>query len=109
MATYGLGLPDQGNLLRVDATRTRGGQPPNAGPGELGPLVDREDAVGDQAVGLAVHARRRLGVGRLDQAEDLARGGVDPVPGVLHVVAVLELQVGAVGGLGRCFRRPGAV
>src|SRR6266542_3290895 len=45
----------------------------------LGPFHDFEDAVGDQAVRLAVDAHRRFRVGRLDQAECLPLLLVEPV------------------------------
>jgi hypothetical protein len=54
------------------------------------------DGVGDQPVRLAVHGVGRLGVRRLDEAEDLALALVDPVPQVADVVVGLLLQVGGV-------------
>src|SRR5690349_18963283 len=50
----------------------------------LGALPDQVDLVGDQAVRLSVHRVRGLGVGRVDQAEDLPARLVDPVAQVLH-------------------------
>src|SRR5947208_1047449 len=52
----------------------------------LGVLCDWEDLVGDQTVRLAVDGGGGLGVGRLHQAEDLARLLVHPVADVVHPV-----------------------
>src|SRR5262249_7533934 len=57
-------------------------RPARRPPRASGALLHLEDLVGDQAVRLAVHARRGLRVRRLDQAEHLALLGVDPVPEV---------------------------
>ena len=50
-----------------------------------------------EAVGLAVDAGGGLSVGRIDQAEDLAFGLVDPVVLVVHAVLALGGDVGRVG------------
>src|SRR6266540_2413602 len=50
-----------------------------------------------QAVRLAVHCVRGVGVRRLDQAEDLAALLVHPVVEIAHAVAFLNLQVRGVG------------
>ena len=59
-------------------------------------LRDGVDLVGDQPVRLAVDRVGGLGVGRLDEAEDLARGLVDPVAQVAHAVGALRREVGLV-------------
>ena len=60
--------------------------------------LTREDLVGDEAVGLAVHRVGRLGVRRLDEAEDLPGALVDPVAQVADAVRPLGGEVGLVGG-----------
>jgi len=75
----------------------------------LGPFHDFEDAVGDQAVRLAMNTRRRLGVGSLDQAERLVVLFVDPVLDVLDAVSLLLGQISLVSvsnvGRGRTCRQ----
>src|SRR5690349_13161785 len=56
-----------------------------------------EDLVGDQAVRVAVHGVGGLGVGGLDEAEDLPLGLVDPVAQVADAVGLLGGEVGLVG------------
>src|SRR4029453_15629464 len=51
-------------------------------------LDDRVDGVRDEAVRLAVDPVRRLGVGRVDQAEDPAGRLVDPVAEIANAVAI---------------------
>src|SRR5690242_12613202 len=58
---------------------------------------DRKDRVGDEAVRLAVHGDRGVGVRRLDQAEDPAVLLVNPVLPVVHAVPALRLEVGPMG------------
>src|SRR4051794_2420976 len=55
------------------------------------------DLVGHQAVRLAVHGIRSLGVGRADEAVDGAGLLIDPVLLVVDAVLALHLQVGLVG------------
>src|ERR1044071_9003865 len=57
-------------------------------------LFHFDDAVGDQAVRLAMDGNRRVLVRRLDQAEHLPRRLVEPIAQVLHVVFLLRLQIG---------------
>ena len=52
----------------------------------LGSFLDPIDVVGDQAVGFTVDVGRGLCRGRLDQAEHLPGGLIDPVPEVPHVM-----------------------
>src|SRR3954451_10649468 len=57
---------------------------------------DLVDLVSDEAVGLAVHGVGGVRVRRIDQAEDLAVGLVDPVALVVDTVVALDRQVGLV-------------
>src|SRR3954469_603806 len=66
-------------------------------PGALCPLGDLEEVLGDEAVGLAVDRDRGLTVGRLDEAEDLAGGLVDPVVLVVDAELRTDPDVGLVG------------
>ena len=52
---------------------------------------------GLEAVRLAMDAGRGLAVGRVDEAEDLAVGLVDPVVPVVDAVRALGADVGLVG------------
>jgi hypothetical protein len=56
-------------------------------------LCDLMNTILDQAMSLAVHARRDLGVGRLDGAKHLVGLLMDPVLEVLHAVGTLLRQV----------------
>ena len=58
---------------------------------------DRKDRVGDEAVRLAVHGDRGVGVRSLDQAEDPAVLLVNPVLPVVHAVPALGVEVGTMG------------
>jgi len=53
--------------------------------------------VGEQAMGLLVDSLGGCGVGRLDKAEDLAVGFVNPVAAVVDSVLVLNGDVGRMG------------
>src|SRR5262245_3527132 len=55
---------------------------------------DLEDRVGEEAVGLAVDGDGGVGVGGLDEAEDLPVGLVVPVLPVVDAVRALDPQVG---------------
>src|SRR5215472_7242823 len=59
-------------------------------------LSDWVDLVGDEPMGFAVHGRCGVGVGSVDQAEDLAVLLVDPVAQVVNAVCILGLHVGGV-------------
>ena len=60
------------------------------------PFLDDVDLVGDQAVRLAVDGVGGLRVRGVDEAEDLPRRLVDPVPEVLDPVSALRGEVGGV-------------
>ena len=62
-----------------------------------GAFLDRRDAIGHQAVGLAVHGLGRGRVGRLDQAEHLPGALVEPVLQVVDPVGALHLEVALRG------------
>jgi hypothetical protein len=51
------------------------------------------DLVGDQTVGFAVNCVGSLGVRSVNQAEDLARLLVNPIPFVAHTVLILSLNI----------------
>src|SRR6478735_12700562 len=70
------------------ATRPRPARIDASSPGS-GVLADGVDLVRHQPVGLAVDRVGRLGVRCLDEAEDLARALVDPVPQVADAVRAL--------------------
>src|SRR5712691_4262301 len=59
------------------------------GTGKSRSFGDGVDLVGDEPVCLAVHRGGRIGVWRVDQAEDLAVLLVDPVAQVMDAVCVL--------------------
>src|SRR3954453_7232621 len=85
----------------LTAARSEEGSDPRAGPRgnrPSDPFGHREDLVGHETVRLAVDGVGRLGVGRVDEAEDLALVLADPVTQVLHAVLLLRLQVGGVRG-----------
>jgi len=67
-------------------------------------FLDAVDGVRHQSVRLAVHGVGGLGVGCLDEAEDLALALVDPVAQVVDPVRVLGGEVGLVG-LGHVLHR----
>ena len=54
---------------------------------------DLVDLIGDETMGLAVHPRGRLGIRSIDEAEDLPRLLIDPIPFVVRSVPSLRLQV----------------
>ncbi len=59
-------------------------------------FLHRCDLVGHKAVSLTVHRGRRLGVGRLDQTEDLAGRFIEPPLDVVHPVLGLHLEIAFV-------------
>jgi hypothetical protein len=63
----------------------------------LDACLDLVERVGFQPVGLAVDAGCRLPVRRVDEAEDLTVGFVDPVLRIVHAVLVLDPHIGFVG------------
>ena len=54
---------------------------------------DLVDLVGDKTMSLAVYLHRRLGIRSIDEAEDLPRLLIDPIPFVVHSVLSLRLRV----------------
>ena len=54
---------------------------------------DLVDLIGDETIGLAVHSRGRLCIRGIDEAEDLHRLLIDPIPSVVHSVLSLRLRV----------------
>ena len=63
----------------------------------LGPFFDLVHLVGDESMRFAMHGVGGLGIGSLDQAEDLALALVDPVLQVVDPVLALDLEVGCMG------------
>jgi hypothetical protein len=54
---------------------------------------DLVDLIGDETMGLAVHPRGRLCIRGIDEAEDLPRLLIDPIPLAVHSVVGLSLQI----------------
>jgi hypothetical protein len=58
--------------------------------------IDFDHVGGDIPMRLMVHAHRRFGIGRVDEAEAGAAGLVEPIGQEPHAIAVLHLEVLAV-------------
>ena len=59
--------------------------------------VDLDQLFGDQAMGMFMDASGRVGVGRLDQAKQLAAVLVEPIFEVIDVILPLDFHVSPMG------------